>query len=214
MIQPRFWFLIAITLYAVIVRLIPYVLSHFGMEIHPETTTYPWNFSPLPALCLFCGACFTQVRWAFAVPLLTYAVGDLGILLLTGDPNMAFYGSMFSVYLGNMLIVAIGLLLRHRRSVWSVGAAGLGAGAMFFLLTNFCVWAFESWHPFPRTPSGLLACYTFALPFFRNYLIGLAVFLPLFFSPIALARREQEAADFGGLELAPAPVRVPESGSR
>ncbi len=42
------------------------------------------------------------------------------------------------------------------------------ASTTFFLLSNFGVWLY--WYP--NTISGLIACYTLALPFFRNTLLG------------------------------------------
>ncbi len=42
------------------------------------------------------------------------------------------------------------------------------ASFLFFLLSNFGVWLF--WYP--RTASGLITCYTLALPFYRNTLLG------------------------------------------
>ncbi len=46
------------------------------------------------------------------------------------------------------------------------------ASILFFVVSNFGVWL--SWYP--RTLQGLLTCYTLALPFYRNTLIGDMVF--------------------------------------
>ena len=46
------------------------------------------------------------------------------------------------------------------------------ASLLFFALSNFGVWL--SWYP--HTLQGLLTCYTLALPFYRNTLIGDLVF--------------------------------------
>lgn len=42
------------------------------------------------------------------------------------------------------------------------------ASFLFFLISNFGVWFF--WYP--RTIAGLMTCYTLALPFYRNTLLG------------------------------------------
>ena len=44
------------------------------------------------------------------------------------------------------------------------------ASVMFFVVTNFCVWALGSLYP--KTWEGLLACYVAAIPFFQNDLLG------------------------------------------
>lgn len=46
------------------------------------------------------------------------------------------------------------------------------ASFLFFLISNFGVWL----HWYPQTIQGLLTCYTLALPFYRNTLIGDLVF--------------------------------------
>ena len=79
--------------------------------------------------------------------------------------------------------------MKPRARTWrGVAAAGLVASAGFFVLTNFGVWAFGDGAIYPHTPAGLVDCYVRALPFFRNTLVSMAVFLPLPFSRVALAR--------------------------
>ena len=49
-------------------------------------------------------------------------------------------------------------------------AGSLGASVIFFVLSNLGVWLSEQ--GYPLTMGGLVACYTMALPFFQNTLIG------------------------------------------
>jgi uncharacterized protein DUF6580 len=49
----------------------------------------------------------------------------------------------------------------------------------FFGVTNFGVWAFGSL--FPKTAAGLLACYVAAIPFFKNTLVGDAIYTAVLF---------------------------------
>ena len=44
----------------------------------------------------------------------------------------------------------------------------LGSSLLFFLLTNFGVWILG----YPFTFAGLVSCYTMALPFFVNTIVG------------------------------------------
>ena len=51
-----------------------------------------------------------------------------------------------------------------------IGAATLAGSCVFFVVTNFAFWAESGYYP--PTTEGLLECYTAALPFFRNSVLG------------------------------------------
>jgi hypothetical protein len=91
------------------------------------------------------------------------------------------------------MIVAAGFVLRPQRPLWAVGLTGFAASVLFYLTTNFGVWLFGDGALYPKTAAGLWQCYVAALPFFRNWLIGMAVFLPILFSPLAIARADATA---------------------
>ena len=67
-----------------------------------------------------------------------------------------------------------------------VVGVGLLSSTVFFVLTNFGVWAFGDGSVYPHTASGLADCYARAIPYFRNTLVSMAVFLPVIFSRVAL----------------------------
>lgn len=139
---------------------------------------HPPNLTAITAIALFGGAYLSDRRMAFAIPLSA---------LLLGDAQLGFYGHMEIVYGSFALIVAIGLLLRERRTVPMVSAAVLTSSVLFFVLTNLGVWATSGLYP--RTMTGLVACYTAALPFFRNMLVGDAVYALVLFGGLALLER-------------------------
>ena len=66
-----------------------------------------------------------------------------------------------------------------------VFGAGLGTGVGFFLTSNFAVWAFGN-IAYAKNLSGLIECYTKAIPFFRNGIISDVVFSLVFFGIGAL----------------------------
>jgi len=84
--------------------------------------------------------------------------------------------------------VILGLALRKNRPVWKLGAFGFAGCTLFFLVTNFAVWALGA--TYPHTPEGLMACYVAALPFYRNSLLGTTFFGGLLFSSINLRQPE------------------------
>lgn len=132
---------------------------------------HPWNFTPVVAMSIFAG-CYLQKRWAIILP--------LGAMLAS-DYFIGFYDwpVMVSVYLSIILAFAIGWFLKERLRWYNVVGASLISSVVFFLLTNFAVWAFFSWYP--HTWSGLISCFTLALPFFRNTVAGDLIYTGLFF---------------------------------
>jgi hypothetical protein len=174
-------------------RLTPYLLARFGVETHPDATLYPWNLSPLLPIALFGGAVYADRRLAFAVPLVIYFLGDLGIWMVTGRADWAFYAYQPIVYLALALVAATGWIARARPTWPRVAAAGLVSSTLFFLVTNFAVWALGGGERYPLTASGLVACYAAALPYFRNTLLSAALFLPILFSRLSLVPRADAA---------------------
>jgi hypothetical protein len=145
MITPRLFTLLSLILLATASRLIP----------------HPPNMTSLTAVALFGGAYFSDKRLAFAVPLCA---------LFLSDAVLGFYRQMEFVYLGFALIVAIGILLRKNRRFIPILSATLAGSVLFFLLTNFGVWAFSALYA--KTLTGLMFCYLAAIPFFRNMVVG------------------------------------------
>jgi len=148
---------------------------------------HPPNFAPIGAMALFGGACFAHRGAAFLVPLVAMFLSDLGIGLLSGDLSLGLHRLVPVVYGSFALIVCVGFWLRTRRSVASVAAATLTSSVLFFIVTNFGIWAFGSWYP--KTWQGLVACYVAAVPYFRNTLLGDAVYATALFGGLALAER-------------------------
>jgi len=162
MMKSRFFVLLGMILLAAASRLVP----------------HPPNFAPIAAMALFGGAYFSDKRLAFFVPLMAMFLSDVVLGLHPLMPVV--YGSF-------AMIVGIGLWLRTRRTALPIAGAALTSSILFFVLTNFGVWAFSSLYP--KTMAGLLACYAAAIPFFQNTLLGDAVYTAILFGGFALAER-------------------------
>src|SRR3979490_2773384 len=115
-VHPRTLVIIGIVLAAAALRLAP----------------HPMNFAPIGALALFGGAYFSSKREALAIPLISLIVGDV----LTG-----FHQLIPFIYASFLVSVAIGFLLRRKRSAHRIGAATLAGAIQFFLVPKFPVWA-------------------------------------------------------------------------
>src|SRR4030042_5385227 len=135
------------------------------------------NFTPIAAMALF-GGVYLNRKYALLVPIVAMLVSDLFI---------GFYSPivMFSVYGSFVLTGLIGLGLSKRKSPTNVIFAAIGSSLLFFLVTNFAVWF--AWYP--KNLVGLTTCYTLAIPFFRNTLLGDLFYTGVFFGGYELVLR-------------------------
>jgi len=156
---------------------------------------HPPNFTPVGAVALF-GAAHFRSRWAaFVAPLAALFLSDAALELTTRlelhsgwlARGAGFHAGMWVVYGAMALVVAIGLLLRKRRSVAAVAGCTLAGSVTFFLVTNFAWWM--GYDLYPHTMAGLVASYVAAIPFFGWELLGDATYVTVLFGGFALAER-------------------------
>jgi hypothetical protein len=159
---------------------------------------HPPNFTPIGAMALFGGACFRSKWQAFLVPLAAMMLSDFALGLLHRDLSLTFHPLLPVVYGCFALAVCLGLMIRGRRTLANIAATTLASSVVFFLITNFAVWAMLDLYP--KTWSGLVACYVAAIPFFQNSLGGDLFYSTILFGSLALleanfpALREREFA--------------------
>jgi hypothetical protein len=156
---------------------------------------HPWNFTPVGAIALFSGAMVRDRRLAFLVPVLVMFATDLIIGFNKLSP-LVYASFLLSVLIGRAVVGARfsasqsqpepSARSRKRAVPRIAGAIFLGA-LQFFLITNFGVWAFLD--SYPRTGTGLAACYIAGLPLFWNTLAGDAVYATVLFGGFFLAER-------------------------
>ena len=149
---------------------------------------HPMNFAPITAMALFGGATFER-RWqAVLVPFAAMLLSDCGIQAAHHygmSRSWGFHSGWWVVYGTYAMIVGIGLLLRHRRRPVTIALATVSSSVLFFVVTNFAVWAGGTLYPL--TGGGLLLCYAAAIPFFQNTLLGDAFYSAALFGSLAVA---------------------------
>lgn len=123
---------------------------------------HPANFAPIAAIAIF-GGLYLPKRLAIILPMLAMFVSDIFIGFYTWQIMAAVYGSFAIVGL-------IGLLVRKNKKAATVIGGTILGSVLFFLITNFAVWAFGAMYT--HTFAGLMQCYTMAIPFFKNTLLG------------------------------------------
>jgi len=153
--------------------LLVFLLVIVGISIATRLLPHPPNFTPIAALALFCGVYASRVsKWWLFLPLGAMALSDLFIGLYEWKVMAVVYGSFFTMGLG-------GLLVRKYKNFGTVLLGALGCSILFYLTTNFAVWAFTSYYL--PTFEGLMLSYTMALPFFKFTLAGNLVYIGVFF---------------------------------
>ncbi len=133
----------AIILVAIVARVIP----------------HPPNFAPIGGLALFSGSHFKK-KIALLIPITAMFLSDI---------FLGFHKTILFVYLSFIIIALIGGLIKTNK--WqSLLKASLVSSILFFLITNFGVWATGSMYQ--KNINGLTQSYVMGLPFFRNTLIS------------------------------------------
>jgi len=123
------------------------------------------NVTPIMGLSLFASANLS--RWlSFLAILVTLFVSDICLALVFGYPIIGYF-TLFT-YTGFALTILIGSRLQYTKRSFPFYI--LGASFGFWIWTNFGVWLTSGFYP--KTLVGLAACYSMALPFLRNALIG------------------------------------------
>lgn len=162
MLKPRMMLIVTMIAAAAASRLIP----------------HPPNMTSIAAMALFGGATLSDRRLAFLVPLAALFVSDLAL---------GFHNQMAAVYGSFALIVCLGLWLQQRRTAPNVLGAAIASSLLFFVVVDFGIWVMGDMYP--RTAAGLVACYTAALPFLRNQMLGDLFYTAVLFGGFALLER-------------------------
>ena len=130
------------------------IIGFIIMAIIVRLLPHPPNVTPILAIALFSGTTFKN-RWlGICLPLLAMGISDmyLGFTIV----SYWVYGSFFLISILGTYWKKIGV-----KNV-------LISSLLFFTITNFGVWL----GGYPKTIEGFLLCYTMALPFFINSLLG------------------------------------------
>jgi len=132
---------------------------------------HPPNFAPIATIALF-GGVYLSKKVALILPIAAMTISDIFIGYY--EPKL-----MVSVYGSFLLCVILGFWLKNHKKWHTVLGGSILGAVLFFLITNFAVWAFTPWYA--KTFPGLIQCYFMALPFFKNTLLGNLFYATIFF---------------------------------
>ena len=148
---------------------------------------HPWNFTPIMAIGLFAGSDGKKTSTGVLATLFALALSDA---------VLGFYPGFWYVYGAALIPVLLGRLIRTRTGAGAIVTAAVASSLSFFLITNFMVWATD--RLYPHMMAGLSAGYLAGIPFYRNQVLGDAVYTVAIFGGYAVLNRlcqpERQAA--------------------
>jgi hypothetical protein len=156
------------------------------------------GFAPQWAMAVFAGAVIKDKKWAFIIPVLSMFISDLlyQVLYIGGLTNMqGFYEGQWQNYLLFALLVFVGLAIK-KINLLQTTVASLAAPTLYFLISNFLVWASNGATrglDRPKTFNGLMLCYADGIPFYRMSILATLVFSAILFGSYLFVRNYQEA---------------------
>ncbi|MBN1793642.1 MAG: hypothetical protein JW844_01600 [Candidatus Omnitrophica bacterium] len=143
------------------------------------------NVTPIVAISLF-GGTYLSKKTGLLVPLAIMVMTDL--VLGLHEVVWFTWGSV-------ALISLLGFWIRRLATTRRIASGAIISSTLFFLITNVGVWMTANWYSHDLT--GLIDCFYMALPFYRNQLLGDALYVTGFFGAyhviLGSMRRRQEA---------------------
>ena len=127
---------------------------------------HPPNFTPILATAIFTPYIIKDKWIAMLIPLSAMFIADI---IIGFHPYMLWvYGAIgLSTLISNWS-------MRFNKKYMQLAIMTLVSSILFFIITNFAVWAI--WDYYPKTFDGLIICYTMAIPFFQNTLLGTIIY--------------------------------------
>jgi hypothetical protein len=146
----------------------------------------PYGFAPMIAMAIFGGAVIKDKKFAFLFPLLAMFISDgfYQLLYINGVGNIpGFYEGQLINYILFGGLTVFGFFIKNF-NIKKIALASFAAPTVYFLISNFLVWASAS--PMaglsrPKTFAGLMMCYGDGLPFYPWSVASSFIFSALFF---------------------------------
>ena len=150
----------------------------------------PYNFSPIGAMAIFSGAYFGKKWQSFIIPLVALFISDIALNYSFYHKLVLFNEMFIWVYGAFAINVFVGIVMIKKVNATSVFKASLITSVLFFIITNFGVWALAGvTNMYPHNFSGLVSCYVAAIPFFLRTLAGDLFFSAIIFGVFEIAKK-------------------------
>lgn len=171
------------------------ILIAIATGLYRATPLREAGFAPQLAVTIFSGFLFANnKKWAFALPLASLLVSDIVFEILFRMGLQAyggFYGTGQVInYALILLTTTLGFGIKTIQPA-KVLACVIAAPTLYFLLSNASVFiGGGGWHH-PRTFEGFVATMTDGIPFYKQSLIGTAIFSFVLFGGYSLLYKKE-----------------------
>ena len=151
-----------------------YVLILFLIFIGVMSRIYPYapNFTPMLSIALLSGF-YSKNRFFVLLPIL---------IMLMSDIMLGNHAIVPWVYSSFILIFALGYFIK-KSSYSYILIFSIFSSVIFFIISNLGVW-FTGGYSYSF--NGLIACYTAAIPFFKNTLISTILYSSLIHAVVSV----------------------------
>lgn len=153
---------------------ISFAIALIALAVSWRIINHNYNFAPnleLVTVATVLAATIIGFNAAITVPVISMVVSDL---IIGNSSIFVFTWSSFAIIgLGAILLRKLNNKPK-KQIVYSLGFAA-ASSFMFFLITNLGVWL-QGWYP--ATLSGLVDCFTMAIPFYRTMIVGNLILVP------------------------------------
>ena len=147
------------------------------------------NFTPIGVMALFGGAYLSNKYYAFIIPILSLWLSDIIInnfILNYYDQFTWFYPGFIWQYASFGIIILMGYFLLKKITLKKVLMTSIGSSLIFFVITNFGVWASGSMYPL--NVNGLISCFVLAIPFYKGTLLGFLFYSSFLFGVFEMSK--------------------------
>ena len=149
---------------------------------------HPYNFTPLIAVTLLSSHALSNKLLVITIPIFGFWLSDLfmnNIIYAGYYKDLTIFNSgMIWTYGAIVLVALLGNSFLDKISSGKVALASLSGSTLFYLISNFGVWAFSPMYA--KTLFGLIQCYSLALPFYGTSLIGDLIYCGILFGSYQL----------------------------
>lgn len=157
----------------------------------------PWGFAPQIAMAIFGGAVIKDKKFAFLLPILSMFFSDAIYEMLYRNDIVkmpGFYSGQITNYFLFASMTIFGFIIT-KINFLRILFASIAAPSVYFLVSNFLVWAGGGGLQRPKSFSGLLMCYNDGWPFFGWSVAASLIFSAILFGGYLIIKRSFISTD-------------------
>ncbi len=144
------------------------------------------NFTPVLAIILFSSMMFKNKIYIL-IPIVGIIISDI-LLQYQSGYQYIFSTAFFWTYGALLAVFVFSYFYKTSITTKNIFIKSFAGAIIFFLVSNFGVWIASP--GYPLNFSGLISCYTAAIPFFRNTLSSTLLYSLVVFAPVLLKNRQ------------------------